>query len=49
MLKDVINGQTPVQSALNQFKNYKAYGNQSAFKILKQITDNPLESINSIR
>jgi hypothetical protein len=49
MLKDVINGQTPVQSLLNQFKNYKAYAQQSGFKLLKQLTDNPLEDVNFIK
>ena len=49
MLKDVINGQTPVQSVLNQFQNYKAYAQQSGFKLLKQLTDNPLEDVNFIK
>lgn len=49
MLKDVINGQTPVQSVLNQFKNYKAYAQESGLKLLKQLTDNPLEDVNFIK
>lgn len=49
MLKDVINGMTPGQSLLNQYKNYKAYGQQSGLKLLKQLTDNPLDTITNTR
>lgn len=48
MLKNVISGMTPTESLMNQFKNYKSYGQQSAFKFLKQVTDNPLETITSV-
>ena len=49
MLKDLVNGMTPAQSILNKFENYKAWGAQSGHKLLKQLTDNPLENINIIK
>lgn len=49
LLKNVISGMTPVEAVMNQAKNYKAYGQQSAFKLIKNLTDNPLESIDLIK
>lgn len=49
LLKNVISGMTPVESVMNQFQNYKGLGKQSAFKLIKNLTDNPLESIDIIK